>query len=409
MKGKALLFGLNYNHCKQGKLKGCINDVFNMAKYIHSLLDIPIELYTDDTDIKSTSYDGIISILHNLAIESYKNDLDFVWIHFSGHGSQQKDTSGDEKDGMDEGLVPSDYEKKGIIIDDIIHKTICSFNPKTKILFICDSCHSGTMLDLKYTWSSDKQCTIDNKNNSIKSNTMLISGCMDEQTSADAFNLLNDNKSVGALSATILKVLTKKPEKIYNAFSLINSVRNELRRGGYSQIPSLSTNFDISENSSLIPLNKQIKPIDGSNNITQEVNEQSSSIYPQQQYYVQSSSVKPQQQYYVQSSSVKPQQQYYVQSSSVKPQQQYYVQSSSVKPQQQYYVQSSSVKPQQQYYVQSPSVQSQEYQQMAQQQLAQQQLAQQQMAQQQMAQQQLAQQQLAQQHYIMSTPRFNHV
>jgi len=255
MKGKAVLFGLNYSHCRAGKLKGCINDVFNMAKYIHSLLDIPIELYTDDTDIKSTSYDGIIAKLHDTAIESYKNDLDFVWIHFSGHGSQQKDTSGDEEDGMDEGLVPSDYERKGIIIDDIIHQTFCSFNPKTKILFICDSCHSGTILDLKFNWGSDKQCTIDNKNNSITSNTMLISGCMDSQTSADAFNIMGDNKSVGALSATILKILEKKPEKIYNAFSLINSVRNELQRGGYTQIPSLSTNYDISENSSLIPVN----------------------------------------------------------------------------------------------------------------------------------------------------------
>jgi len=321
MKGKSVLFGLNYNHCKQGKLKGCINDVFNMAKYIHSLLNIPIELYTDDTDIKSTSYDGIISILHDLAIESYKNDLDFVWIHFSGHGSQQKDISGDEKDGMDEGLVPSDYEKKGIIIDDIIHKTICSFNPKTKILFICDSCHSGTMLDLKYTWGSDKQCSIDNKNNSIKSNTMLISGCMDEQTSADAFNLLNDNKSVGALSATILKVLSKKPEKIYNAFSLINSVRNELKRGGYSQIPSLSTNFDISENSSLIPMN--IRPDSLKVDVPEkQINEQNiSSSYPQQ-YHIQASSAQPQQQYYVKTSSVQPQQQYYVKTSSIKTHQQ---------------------------------------------------------------------------------------
>jgi hypothetical protein len=283
LKGKAVLFGLNYSHCANGKLKGCINDVFNMAKYIHALLDIPIELYTDDTDIKSTSYDGIISKLHDVAIDSYKNDLDFVWIHFSGHGSQQKDVSGDEADGLDEGLVPSDYERKGIIIDDIIHKTFCSFNPKTKILFICDSCHSGTILDLKFNWGSDKQCTIDNKNNSIKSNTMLISGCEDNQTSADAFNLLNDNKSVGALSATILKVLSKKPEKIYNAFSLINSVRNELKRGGYTQIPSLSTNYDISENSSLIPTNSQtFNTVNSNEKVKQNVQHQVSQQYVQQ-------------------------------------------------------------------------------------------------------------------------------
>lgn len=259
IKGKAVLFGLNYSHCKSGKLKGCINDVFNMAKYIHSILNMQIELYTDDTDLKNTSYDGIISKLHELAIESYRENLEFVWIHFSGHGSQQKDTSGDESDGYDEGIVPSDYEKKGILIDDIIHKIFCSFNPNTQILFVCDSCHSGSILDLKYIWEANKQCKIDNKNNSIKAKTMLISGCRDEQTSADAFNLLDDNKSVGALSASILKVLTKKPEKIYNAFSLINSVRNELKRGNFQQYPCLSTNYDISECCSLIPVSQKIQ------------------------------------------------------------------------------------------------------------------------------------------------------
>ena len=149
MKGKALLFGLNYAHCKSGQLKGCINDVNAMSLYIKSLYDIPIEVYTDDVNLKDTSYDGIVKRLYNLAVESHEKDLDFVWIHYSGHGSSQKDTLGDEEDGMDEGLVPSDYQSKGILIDDIIHDTLAAFNPKTKILFICDSCHSGTMLDLK--------------------------------------------------------------------------------------------------------------------------------------------------------------------------------------------------------------------------------------------------------------------
>jgi metacaspase-1 len=380
MKGKAVLFGLNYNHCKQGKLKGCINDVFNMAKFIHGILDIPIELYTDDTDIKSTSYDGIVSILHKLAIDSYKENLEFVWLHFSGHGSQQKDTSGDEEDGMDEGLVPSDYERKGILIDDIIHKMISSFNPKTKILFICDTCHSGSILDLKYSWGLDKQCKIDNKKNTVRSNTMLISGCMDNQTSADAYNLLNDNKSVGALSATILKILSNKPEKIYNAFSLVNSVRNELKKRGYSQIPLLSTNYDISENSSLIPVNHvqtqsaldppessevskpvqqpQVLYVKPSNQPQQYVKQQ----YVQPQQYVKHQYVQPQQ--YAQQQYVQPQQ--YAQQQYVQPQQyvkqqyaqpQKYAQQQYVQPQQ--YAQQQYVQPQQ--YAQQQYVQPQQY------------------------------------------------
>jgi hypothetical protein len=225
MKGKALLFGLNYSHCKKGQLKGCINDVYAMSRFIQSILNIPYELYTDDVDKKNTSYDGIVEKLYALAIESYKENLDFVWIHYSGHGSSVKDVSGDEADGMDEGLVPSDYESKGILIDDILHSVMCSFNPKTKILFVCDACHSGTILDLRYTWNENKRYTIDNSKSSIKSNITLISGCMDNQTSADAFNLMGDNKSIGALTASFLKVLSATPEKIHNSFKLLQAIR----------------------------------------------------------------------------------------------------------------------------------------------------------------------------------------
>ena len=286
MRGKALLFGLNYAHCKQGQLKGCVNDVYMMSKFIQSLLNIPIDIYTDDVDIKSTSYDGIVQKLYDLSIQSVKEDLEFVWIHYSGHGSSQKDTSGDEEDGMDEGLVPSDFERKGILIDDIIHNILASFNPNTKILFICDACHSGSILDLKYTWDTNMKCKVDNKKDYIKSKTLLISGCQDNQTSADAFNLLGDNKSVGALTASILKVLRSNPIYIQNAFKLVQAVRRELKNGNFSQFPNLSSNYNLVQYASLIPLtSSQTQMIP---NTTQ--NQQQNSTYMPQQ-----SSVPPQQ------------------------------------------------------------------------------------------------------------------
>lgn len=290
MRGKALLFGLNYAHCKQGQLKGCVNDVYMMSKFIQSLLNIPIDIYTDDVDIKSTSYDGIVQKLYDLSIQSVKEDLEFVWIHYSGHGSSQKDTSGDEEDGMDEGLVPSDFERKGILIDDIIHNILASFNPNTKILFICDACHSGSILDLKYTWDTNMKCKVDNKKDYIKSKTLLISGCQDNQTSADAFNLLGDNKSVGALTANILKVLRSNPIYIQNAFKLVQAVRRELKNGNFSQFPNLSSNYNLVQYASLIPLtSSQTQMIP--NTTQNQQNQQQVTYMPQQ------SSVPPQQQH----------------------------------------------------------------------------------------------------------------
>lgn len=259
MKGRALLFGLNYAHCKEGKLNGCINDVKQMQDKIQSLYahECDITVYTDDNDLVNTSYNGIIKNLYNLAIQSYKDKLDFVWIHYSGHGSYQRDTSGDELDYMDEGLVPSDYEHKGLLCDDILNHIIGCFNPATKILFICDSCHSGSILDFKFGWNiNTRQSNIENKNCDVTAKAILISGCMDNQTSADAYNLLNDKQHIGALTASILKVLHNKPQQLYDVFSFVSSVRKELRVGGFSQIASLSSTYDIAKEPCMIPISK---------------------------------------------------------------------------------------------------------------------------------------------------------
>jgi hypothetical protein len=255
MKGKALLFGLNYSHIPAATLNGCINDVRQMSLQIQNLFDdqLQIEVFTDDVDKKNTSYDGMVQNLYNLAIQSYSDNLDFVWVHFSGHGSQKKDTSGDELDYLDEGICPSDYNIKGIIIDDILNNVVAKFNPKTKILFVADCCHSGSILDLKYSWDVDgRKCKTDNKNCKIRSNAILISGCMDNQTSADAYNLLNDRKHIGALTASFIKVLNKRPQQLYDVFSFVSSVRTELRRGGFNQYPCLSSTNDVSKEPSMI-------------------------------------------------------------------------------------------------------------------------------------------------------------
>lgn len=346
MKGRALLFGLNYMHCANSKLNGCINDVYSMAEYIKKTIAIPTTIFTDDVDLYNTSYDGIIKNLYEIAVQSYKEELDFIWIHYSGHGSNQKDTSGDELDGMDEGLVPSDYEKKGILIDDVLNHVFKSFNPNTKILFVCDACHSGTMIDLKYSWNINRESFIENANSEIKAQTILISGCQDNQTSADAYNVMGDNKYVGAMTASFLKIIKNNPEYINNVFKCVEAMRLELQKGSYSQIPCISTNYDILKNPSMIliedsKINVQYDeasqyPYQNYNN--QEPSQQTEEYYqqPQQQTYY-----KPQQ--YYQQTYYKPQppQQYYQQ-----PQQQTYY-----KPPQ--YLQQYFYKPQQ--YLQQPS------------------------------------------------------
>jgi hypothetical protein len=45
-------------------------------------------------------------------------------MHYSGHGGQETDYSGDEESGLDDTLVPLDYQENGQIIDDIIFEEL---------------------------------------------------------------------------------------------------------------------------------------------------------------------------------------------------------------------------------------------------------------------------------------------
>lgn len=76
---------------------------------------------------------------------------DSLLFYFSGHGSQQRNFTGDEIDGNDETLCPMDFLTQGVIVDDEINETIVRPLPYgVKLHAIFDACHSGTMLDLPF-------------------------------------------------------------------------------------------------------------------------------------------------------------------------------------------------------------------------------------------------------------------
>ena len=81
---------------------------------------------------------------------------DTVWIHYSGHGGSVRDNNGDEEDGMDETLIPVDFQSAGQIRDDDILKHLVK-PMREGVLMTClmDCCHSGTVLDLPYRFIAD--------------------------------------------------------------------------------------------------------------------------------------------------------------------------------------------------------------------------------------------------------------
>lgn len=83
---------------------------------------------------------------------------DIVYIHYSGHGQQITDISGDEDDGWDEAWIPYDalfaysntYKGENHLVDDEIAIWMSKIKQKIgdagKLLVVVDSCHSGDSL-----------------------------------------------------------------------------------------------------------------------------------------------------------------------------------------------------------------------------------------------------------------------
>jgi len=146
----ALLVGINtYRYPQQvSPLAGCENDAENMQALVTGKFDFKAG---DIKILKSAqaTHEEIVKAFQDHLIAQAQQD-DIVVFHYSGHGSQMKDVSGDEIDGLDETLVCHDSRdpagKVFDVSDDEINGLLKQLSQKTKnITLIFDSCHSGTV------------------------------------------------------------------------------------------------------------------------------------------------------------------------------------------------------------------------------------------------------------------------
>ena len=239
---KALLIGINYIGSTY-ELNGCINDVCSLKNKLKLLGFNDIKTLTDDNDYKPTKNNMLLEI-KNLLESSNSNDI--LFIAYSGHGSNTIDKSGDEEDGLDEMIIPCDLDP---ISDDIFKDYISKYIKKNVTLYgLFDCCDSGSKLDLKYQYldSNNYNNFYINKNKSNlnnNNNILIISGCMDNQTSADAYI---NNKYQGAMTWSFLQALEKYPN--INLKDLLIYMRKILKENNYTQIPQLSSNTIININ-----------------------------------------------------------------------------------------------------------------------------------------------------------------
>ena len=233
----ALLVGINY-FTSQYQLYGCINDVNCVKSLLQSKNFQKITLLTDDNSNQGIpNKETIINELINLLINA--KDGETVFFHYSGHGSYCLDNNNDELRGYDQMIIPSDFKQ---IIDDEMKSIIDKYlKPNVTLFGIMDCCYSGSNWDLKYqpldSFNKNK-LTINNKEKETRGKVIMISGCTDEQTSADAFI---NGKYNGALTAAFLDCYNKVPQNELTWKKLILCMRAYLKKNEYPQIPQLSS------------------------------------------------------------------------------------------------------------------------------------------------------------------------
>jgi hypothetical protein len=233
----AFLVGINYIGSEY-ELNGCINDVNNTKSYLltKGYAETNIILLTDNTDLKPTRT-NILKGLNDLVSKSRPGDTLF-W-HYSGHGGQTVDLSHDEvPDAKGRALDETIYDVNlEAIVDDEL-KVILDKVP-VGVIFraFMDCCHSATCCDLPYLYKPSISGGFSTESAVCKGspNILMVSGCRDAQTSADAFI---NRKYQGALTWALLDTLGGYSECTWK--ELLAITRYKLKTGKYSQVPQLS-------------------------------------------------------------------------------------------------------------------------------------------------------------------------
>jgi hypothetical protein len=211
--GMALTIGLNAVDPRHydgwdGTLNACEADARDLAAIVQAKKFKVKTLLT-----KTATRSKVTGEIVNAASVLKKGDI-FV-LSYSGHGGQVPDLNNDEPDAQDETWCLYDGE----LIDDELYAVLGKFAAGLRIVVLSDSCHSGTVVKMAYyqaargfaagsrgmryrympvdvasrTYGKNKafydrimnNAQLRSARETVKAAVLLISGCQDNQLSAD--------------------------------------------------------------------------------------------------------------------------------------------------------------------------------------------------------------------------------
>jgi hypothetical protein len=274
MAKRALLIGINRYQIPGADLRGCVNDVKDLNAALvefHGFKKSDITVLTDAAATKKAMQAGI----NKLVRDSKKGDV--AVLHYSGHGSNVPDDNGDEADGRDEILCPTDLNWDDTLRDDWLRKAFDGLRAGVSFTVIMDCCHSGTntrailppdapvkerylpspwglaavesgrSLPKKVSSELRRSPRATRKTKDIVNASLpevLVTGCRDTQTSADAF--INGRYN-GALTFALVEAIRKSRGKMTYR-DLHDRAASVLKARKFEQVPQLegqTARFDM--------------------------------------------------------------------------------------------------------------------------------------------------------------------
>jgi hypothetical protein len=253
---KALLIGINtYFPGKQDEtstgsewtnLDGCINDL----DAIRSLLTVHYN-FTDNNIVvlkeKDATRENILNNLALLAKETKKGDA--VFIYYSGHGSQVRNSLSEEEDKLDEAIVPADAAEGAPYIRDkelapLFNKIL---DNGVRLTLVFDCCHSGSL-------SRGQPQNVPSKNRFLPMDTvdikdptrietppaskgaLIFSACQDYELASEIVN--DAMQPQGAFTFAFVKALVQS-EYEESAENVLLRTSAILKNRGKSQVPAV--------------------------------------------------------------------------------------------------------------------------------------------------------------------------
>ena len=265
MAKRAVLIGINRYQIPGSDLRGCVNDVKNLQEALTTYYGFSAQDVTSLTDLQATKK-AMQSAIKKLITGGKKGDV--LLLHYSGHGSNVPDDNGDEEDHRDEILCPTNLDWNDPLRDDWLRKTLNKLRAGVSLTVIMDCCHSGSNtreftppdapikerflpcpLDLMATESGRKlRGTLrgqlgkaprgrKRENDIVHADIqeMMITGCRDTQTAADAQIVGTFN---GALTYCLVESIKETQGKLTYR-ELHQRTTAKLKNNGYDQVPQL--------------------------------------------------------------------------------------------------------------------------------------------------------------------------